>query len=74
MGEMADYLLEHADYDVGGVLEAPRKTGGSKRHIHQQRKGDNFSYCGLVDCRSNKNEMCNVKCCRYVRRKTTPVA
>ena len=36
MGEMADYLIEHADYDVGGVLEAPRKTGGSKRHIHQQ--------------------------------------
>ena len=38
MGEMADYLLEQADADVDGVLEAPRKTGGSKRHIHQQRK------------------------------------
>jgi hypothetical protein len=28
MGEMADYLLEQADADVDGVLEAPRKTGG----------------------------------------------
>ena len=35
MGEMADYLLEQADADVNGVLEAPRKTGGSKQHIHQ---------------------------------------
>lgn len=50
-----------------------RKTVRAKRPV-QQRKGDNFSYCGLVDCRSNKNELCNVKCCRYVRRKTTPVA
>jgi hypothetical protein len=32
MGEMADYLLEQADADVNGVLEAPRKTGGSKQH------------------------------------------
>jgi hypothetical protein len=38
MGEMADYLLEQADADVDGVLEAPRKTIGSKRHIHQQTK------------------------------------
>jgi hypothetical protein len=53
---------------------AAQSTMESAQHIHQQRKGDNFSYCGLVDCRSNKNEMCNVKCCRYARRKTTPVA
>lgn len=38
MGEMADFLLEQADADVDEVLEAPRKTGGSKRHIHQQAK------------------------------------
>jgi hypothetical protein len=38
MGDMADYLLEQADADVDGVLEAPRKTGGSKRHVHQQSK------------------------------------
>ena len=52
MGEMADYLLEQADADVDGVLEAPRKTGGSKRHIHQQAQHKITPSCkwGLDAC------------------------
>ena len=63
-----------ADINLGEWERSPGYFEGAPVNIPQQRKGDNFSYCGIVDCRSNKNEMCNVKCCRYVRRKTTPVA
>jgi len=52
MGEMADCLLEHADYYVGGVLEAPRKTGGNKRHIHQQAQVETIPpNCRICGCR-----------------------
>lgn len=65
MGEMADYLLEHADADVDGVLEAQRKTGGSKRHIHQQTKAK-IRPCAALGCGDYYyGSCCPEKCNRY---------
>jgi len=62
MGEMADYLLEQADADVDGVREAPRKTGGSKRHIHQQPQHKICPSCGQKLCIGEREE-CRRWCC-----------
>jgi hypothetical protein len=44
------------------VLEAPRKTGGSKRHIHQQAQPKITPHCGV--CFWFPSETCN-KCTEY---------
>jgi hypothetical protein len=64
MGEMADYLLEQADADVDGVLEAPRKTGGSKRHIHQQTNGGAKPKLKMCEqCGIHPADLPSTKCC-----------